>query len=158
MELWEVLAIATGAAILGDHVGYILGRVGGRPLVDAIVRRTGRAVVMAKAEAFGAKWGAPSIFFTRWLVTALGPWVNLSSGLSGYPWPKFLFWDVLGEVVWVAAYVSLGRLFADRVQDLADIVGNLGWLLLALVIAAASGYALLREFRRAAARARHARG
>jgi len=158
MGLWEVLAVASGAAILGDHIGYALGRIGGRPLVDTIVRRTGRAVAMAKAEAFSARWGAPGIFFTRWLVTALGPWVNLSSGVAGYPWPKFVFWDVLGEVVWVGAYVTLGRLFNDRVQDLAELLGNLGWLLLALVVAAASGYALVREFRRAAARARHMRG
>ena len=99
------------------------------------------------------RWGAPSIFFTRWLITGLGPWVNLSSGVASYPWLKFAFWDVLGELVWVAAYVTLGRLFSDRIQDLADLVGNVGYLLLGLVVAVASGYALLREFRRAAARA-----
>ena len=44
--------------------------------------------------------------------------------------------------------MSLGRLFSDRVQDLADLAGNLGWLLLALVVAGASGYALLHELRR----------
>lgn len=152
MELWQVLAIASGAAILGDHIGYGAGRLGGRRLADRIVRRTGRAEAMARAQAFSARWGAPGIFFTRWLVTALGPWVNLSSGVAGYPWHKFLFWDVLGEVVWVGAYVTLGRLFSDQVQDLADILSNLGWLLLALVIAGVSGYALVREFMRAAAR------
>ncbi len=151
-NLWEVVAVASGAAIIGDHIGYGLGRAGGRPLVDRIVRRTGNAQVMARAEAFSTRWGAPGIFFTRWLVTALGPWVNLSSGVAGYPWHKFLFWDVLGEVVWVGAYVTLGRLFSDQVQDLADILSNLGWLLLALFIAAVSGAALVREFLRAAAR------
>ncbi|MGE3855445.1 MAG: DedA family protein [Dehalococcoidia bacterium] len=155
-DMVEVVAIAAAAAILGDQVGYAIGRVGGRPLVDGIVRRTGRAGAMRRAEAFTERWGAPGVFFTRWLVTALGPWVNLSSGLAGFSYPKFLFWDVLGEVVWVAAYVTLGRLFSDRIQDLADLVGSVGWLLLALIVAAASGYALVREFRRAAARARRA--
>lgn len=150
----EVVAIASGAAVLGDQVGYFLGRLGGRPLVDGIVRRTGQAGALRRAEAFSARWGAPGVFFTRWLVTALGPWVNLSSGVAGFPYPKFLFWDVLGEVVWVAAYVTLGRVFSDRIQDLADLIGSIGWLLLALIVAAASGYALVREFRRAAARAR----
>lgn len=156
MELWQVLVTASSAAILGDQVGYVIGRAGGRPMADAIARRSGRPDALRRAEAFSARWGAPSIFFSRWLVTALGPWVNLSSGVAGYPYPRFLFWDVLGEVVWVAVYVTLGRLFHDRVQQLAEILGNLGWLLLALVIAAASGYALRREIRRAAGRARRA--
>ena len=149
-----MLLLATGAAILGDHVGYVVGRVGGRRAVDAIVRRTGRREAMRRAEAFITHWGAPGIFFTRWLVTALGPWVNLGSGVAVYPWPKFLFWDVVGEAVWVAAYVTLGQLFHDRVADLADLLGNIGWLLLALLLAVASGWALVHEFRRAARRAR----
>lgn len=156
MELWQVLVTATSAAILGDQVGYFAGRSGGRPMADAIARRSGRPDALQRAEAFSARWGAPSIFFSRWLITALGPWVNLSSGVARYPYPRFLFWDVLGEAVWVAVYVSLGRLFHDRVQYLAEIVGSLGWLLLALVIAGASGYALRREFRRAAGHARRA--
>lgn len=157
-DLVPVVAIASSAAIIGDQIGYFAGRLGGRPLVDAIVRRSGRAVAMRRAEVFSARWGAPSVFFTRWLITGLGPWVNLSSGVAGFPYAKFLFWDVLGEVVWVAAYVTLGRLFSDRIQDVADLVGSIGWLLLALVIAAASGWALRREFRRAATRMRRRGG
>ncbi|MFA7248202.1 MAG: DedA family protein [Dehalococcoidia bacterium] len=154
MELWRVLLLASGAAIIGDQIGYAIGRWGGRRAVDALVRRTGRATAMRRAEAFSARWGAPGIFFSRWLITALGPWVNLTSGLSGYPWLKFLFWDLVGEAVWVAAYVTLGRIFADRVQDLSDLLGSIGWLLLALVIAVASGAELAYQFRRAARRAR----
>ena len=152
MDQWQALAVAVGAVILGDQIGYLVGRVGGRRAVNAIARRSGRGEAIERAQAFSARWGAPGIFFSRWLVTALGPWVNLSSGVAGYPWHKFLFWDVLGEVVWVGAYVTLGRLFSDQVQDLADILSNLGWLLLALFIAAVSGAALVREFLRAAAR------
>lgn len=93
--------------------------------------------------------GPPGIFTSRWLVGALGSWVNLSSGIARYPWPGFLLWDVLGEVLWVVGYVSLGLLFNDRVQALADLLGSLCWLLLALLVAAA-GWTLARQFRRAA--------
>lgn len=151
------MALATGAAILGDQLGYAIGRAGGRRLVDAIVRRTGRATLMRRAEAFSARWGAPGIFFSRWLVGGLGPWINLSSGVAAYPWRRFLFWDMLGEAVWVGVYVTLGRLFSDRVQDLADLLGSIGWLLLALAVAALSGWELARQFRRAARRLRQQR-
>lgn len=154
MDQWQALAVAVGAVILGDQIGYLVGRVGGRRAVNAIARRSGRGEAIERAQAFSARWGAPGIFFSRWLVTALGPWVNLSSGVAGYPWPRFLLWGVLGEVVWVGGYITLGRLFNDRIQDLADVLGNLGWLLLALVVAGASGWALVHELRRAA-EARH---
>lgn len=157
LDLWPVLAIATVAAVAGDHLGYCIGRVGGRRAVDAIVRRTGRGVLMRRAEEFTARWGAPGIFLSRWLVGGLGPWINLSSGVARYPWRRFLFWDVLGEVVWVGLYVMLGRAFSNRVQDLADLVGSVGWLVVAVLIAAISGWALVREFRRAARRMRDRR-
>ncbi|MSQ31113.1 MAG: hypothetical protein EXR64_03680 [Dehalococcoidia bacterium] len=65
MDLWPVLLLATGAAILGDHVGYIIGRLGGRRAVDAIAHRSGGGRVMHRAEAFIVRWGAPGIFFSR---------------------------------------------------------------------------------------------
>ena len=152
-SFWQVLVVGALGAILGDHIGYVVGRRGGRQAVDAIVRRTGRGNVLHRAEAFTARWGAPGIFFSRWLVTALGPWINLSSGVARFPYRRFLVWDVLGEGVWVAVYVTLGRLFSDRVADLADLLGNLGWLLVAVVVAIASGLALQHELRRALRRA-----
>ena len=149
-ELWQVLLIALAAVVIGDHVDYGIGRVGGRRAVDSFARRIGQVEAMARAEAFSARWGAPGIFFTRWLVTALGPWVNFSSGVASYPWHRFLFWDVLGEALWVGAYVTLGRLFSDHVQYLAEIIVNLGWSLIALGLAALSGWALMHELTKAA--------
>ena len=156
LELRDVLLLSLAAVTLGDQIGYLTGRLAGRRAVDAFARRFERADAIRRAEAFSARWGAPGIFFTRWLVTALGPWINLSSGVAAYSWPKFLVWDILGESIWVLAYVSLGRLFHDRIQDLADLLTSIGWLLLALVILVASGWELTRQLRRAAERARAA--
>ena len=155
MALRDVLLVATSATILGDQFAFAIGRFGGRRLVDAIVRRSGHIALMHRAEAFSHRWGALGIFFSRWLVGALGPWVSLSSGVARYPWPRFMLWDVVGEVVWVVGYVSLGWLFSDRVEALADLLGSMGWLLLALLVAAAAGWALLWEFRHIARRVGH---
>ena len=54
-------ALAVLGAILGDHIGYVVGRRGGRQAVDAIVRRTGRGNVLHRAEAFTARWGAAQV-------------------------------------------------------------------------------------------------
>ncbi len=145
VELRDVLLLSLTAVVLGDQLGYLIGRIAGRRAVNAFSRRFEGGNAIRRAEAFTTRWGAPGIFFSRWLVTALGPWVNLSSGVTEYTWPRFLFWDILGEMVWVGLYVGLGMLFSDRVQELADLLGSVGWLLLALIVVGFTGWELVRH-------------
>jgi membrane-associated protein len=147
MKLVPVLIVASGAAILGDHIGYGLSRWGGRRLIERITRRVGGAEKVEKAEALFKRWGGAGVFFSRWLVTELGPWLNVTSGISGYPWGHFVLWDVLGEVLWVVLYVMLGYVFSDRVQYLVEILGNLAWVILAVIVALILGWKVLRYFR-----------
>ena len=88
------------------------------------------------------------MFFTRWLLTPLGPWINLASGASGYPWGKFLLWDVLGECLSVILYVTLGFVFSDRVISLDSVLGELTWAMVALVVALFLGWKLAVSLRR----------
>lgn len=144
MKLSSVLIAASGAAILGDHIGYGLSRWGGRRLVDRITRRLGGAAKIKKAEALSKRWGGAGIFFSRWLVTELGPWLNVTSGITAYPWRHFVVWDVLGEVLWVFLYVMLGYKFSDRVQYLVEILGNLAWVILGILIAIILGWKIVK--------------
>ena len=147
MKLLPVIIAASLAAILGDQIGYGLSRWGGRRLINRLTRRLGGEEKIKKAEALTKKWGGPGIFFSRWLVTELGPWLNVTSGVAGYPWRRFIFWDVLGEVLWVVLYVMLGYLFSDRVQYIAEILGNLAWAILALIVATILGWKVFRYLR-----------
>jgi membrane protein DedA with SNARE-associated domain len=147
MGLWPVLIVCSAGAIVGDNIGYGLGRWGGRKLVRRITNRFGGADMIKRAEAFTKRRGGVAIFLSRWLVTPLGPWLNLTSGITGYPWPRFLFWDVLGELLWVVLYVSLGNIFSDRVGALADLLGNLTWVIVGLIAAAILGWKLIQYFR-----------
>jgi membrane-associated protein len=147
MSLLPVILAGSLAAILGDQIGYGLSRWGGRRLVIRISRRIGGETKIKKAEALSKKWGGSGIFFSRWLVTQLGPWLNVTSGIAGYPWRRFIFWDVLGEVLWVVLYVMLGYIFSDRVQYISEILGNLAWAILALIVAIILGWKLFRYFR-----------
>ena len=142
MSLLPVILTGSLAAILGDQIGYGLSRWGGRRVINRLTRRFGGATKIRKAEALSKKWGGSGIFFSRWLVTGLGPWLNVASGIAGYPWRRFVFWDVLGEVLWVVLYVMLGYIFSDRVQYIAEILGNLGWASLALIAAIILGWKL----------------
>lgn len=54
---------------------------------------------------------------------------------------------MLGEVLWVVLYVMLGRIFSDRVQELMDLLGNLGWVNLGLVVAVVLGWKTVQYLR-----------
>lgn len=147
MKLWQVIAVASVAAVLGDQIAYGLSRWGGRRLVSRLSRKIGADEKIKQAEALTKRWSGAGIFFSRWLVTALGPWVNVASGIAGYPWRRFLIWDVLGEVLWVSLYVGIGYAFSNRVQAIAEILGNFTWVVLGLILTAILGWQLVGYLR-----------
>jgi len=151
MSLWGAIGAAGAGSILGDQAGYAIGRWGGPALVQKLWHRFGRGVELEAVEAKAKAWGGPGIFVTRWILGALGPWVNLASGTAGYPWPRFLMWDALGELTGAAVYISLGRFFSDRVIALSEILGDLTWAIAALLAALFLGWRLWRYLRRAPA-------
>lgn len=147
LSFWEVISFAIGAAVLGDQIGYGLGRWGGPRLLERIGRWTGGAERLEQARATTLRWGGLGIFLSRWLLTPVGPALNLTSGMTSYPWLPFLGLDLLGEIVWVVGYVKAGQLFSDRVQALSDLLGNLSWVILGLVAIAVLAWLLVRQLR-----------
>jgi membrane protein DedA with SNARE-associated domain len=147
MKLWQVLVVGSAGVILGDQIGYCLGHWGGRRLVRRLTNKVGGADKIKRAEAFSERWGGAGVFFSRWLVGPLGPWINLSSGITAYPWPRFFLWDVLGEALWVVLYVMLGKIFSDRAQGLAELLGNLTWVIVGFIAATILGWKLFQYFR-----------
>lgn len=146
-DLWLVLGLASTAAITGDHIGYFIGRRGGRHLVLRLTRWAGGAARLHQAEAATRRWGGPGIFLSRWLFTPVGPAINLTSGIALYPLLYFTLFDVAGEVLWVCIYVTLGRLFSDRVQAMNNLLGDATWAILGLLAVLLIGWKLLQSFR-----------
>ena len=147
MKLWQVIAVASVAAVLGDQIAYGLSRWGGRRLINRLSRKIGGEAKIKQAEALTKRWSGAGIFLSRWLITALGPWVNVASGIAAYPWRRFLLWDVLGEVLWVILYVGIGYAFSNRVQAIAEILGNLAWVIAGLIVTVILGWQLVRYVR-----------
>ncbi len=133
MSLWQVIVVGSLGAIVGDQVGYLLGRRCGPRIERWLRKKRNGGKKIDQAHAFIERWGAMGIFFSRWLITPLGPWVNLTSGMTNYRWRHFLLWDVVGETLWVVLYVLLGKFFSGSVQALADVLGNLVWVLVGLL-------------------------
>ena len=151
MNLWWAIGAAAAGSVLGDLCGYAIGRWGGPAIVARLSGLLGNRVDLQAMEAKVKAWGGPGIFLTRWLLSPLGPWINLASGTAGYPWRRFLFWDILGEITGAAVFISLGRFFSDRVMSLYAVLGDLTWAIAALLLAIILGYQLFTYLRRARA-------
>lgn len=147
MSLWPTLALAAGGAIIGDNIGYALGRWGGRRVSKRLGTLFGGAERLESAERWLSRWGGAGIFLSRWLFTPLGPVINITSGLTDYSWPRFLFYDLIGEVLWVVLYVMLGRLFSDSVQAMSEVVGDLTWAIIGLLFVVVLGWKLVQYLR-----------
>jgi membrane-associated protein len=147
MSLWPTLGLAAAGAIIGDNIGYSIGRWGGGRVRGRLACIVGGEEKLKKVESWLRRWEGAGVFFSRWLLTPLGPVVNLTSGLTTYSWPRFFFYDVVGEVLWVSLYVMLGRFFSDRVQEMSELLGDFVWMIIGLIFAIALGLSLLKYFR-----------
>ncbi|MFD2175358.1 DedA family protein [Rhodobacter lacus] len=147
LSLLAVGSAAFGGALAGDQVGFFLGRRAGHLLPQP---GTKRGALIATALENLARHGAVAVFLSRWLFAALGPWVNIAAGASGYSHRRFTLADIAGEVVWVLGYVGLGMVFGSNLDAAEDLAGNTLGLMATGAVAIGLGLWLLRTLRRPA--------
>lgn len=117
---------ALAGAVAGDQTGYAAGRLGGAGLVGRLGQK---AQPVARARDLLSDKGGVAVFLSRWLFSALGPYVNVAAGAAGQPWVRFTLWGVAGEAVWVGLYVGLGYVFTGNLQAAADMAADMLGLL-----------------------------
>ncbi|MEO3824926.1 DedA family protein [Actinomadura sp. B10D3] len=138
LSLWVLLAIAVGAAVAGDSVGYEVGRRYGPRLLDVKIMRKHRAKV-AGAQDLIRRRGAFAVFIGRFtaLLRALMPAL---AGSSRLPYPTFLLFNVIGGVTWVVTF-TLGGFFAGAAFEHAAKLAGRG-LAIGLAVAAVVAFAV----------------
>jgi membrane protein DedA with SNARE-associated domain len=103
-----VIAIAATAAIVGDNVGFLLGRRFGRRLMERPGRTVARRqVALARGEQLFDRHGAKAVFLGRW-VALLRIWAAWLAGIAGMRWRSFLLWNALGGIGWAVFFGLLG--------------------------------------------------
>ena len=135
LQIPVVIALAAVAAIVGDNIGYALGRAGARSLLlVAGPFAAGRAAVLARGEAFFTRHGRKAVFFGRWIpvLRITAAWL---AGVNHMPWKSFLFWNATGGIAWATAVGLLAYAFghaAERAIETAGLVGLVGAVLLGI--------------------------
>ncbi|EKF58680.1 DedA family protein [Agrobacterium albertimagni AOL15] len=139
-----VIAVALASAVAGDQIGYMLGRVAGQRLVPIVSREPSRRKAIERAQQEMDARGNVAVFLTRWLLSPLGPYLNLLAGASGFSWARFTLAGILGETVWVGLYTGLGAAFSESVTEIAEISGSISGFLAAGAVAAFLGWKLFQ--------------
>lgn len=124
LALWQAFLAAAAGAVAGDQLGYWSARGLGLSFLTRLRADPGRDRLLARADALMDRKGVLAVFFSRWLVSPLGPWVNLLAGSTGYPWARFTLAGVVGEAVWAGLYVGTGYGFAGNIQAANDMLGS----------------------------------
>jgi membrane-associated protein len=139
---WALGFVATGVAVAGNQVGYLIGRYAGTRI---LARRSGRVLNRAnldRASAFFTRWGFWAIVVARWV-----PWVRtfapMIAGATRMDNRRYILANALGAVCWVPTLIMLGYYGAgllDRVPWLKTALG----VGAAVFIAVGTGYGLFR--------------
>ncbi|MGW7526033.1 DedA family protein [Streptomyces sp. NPDC054783] len=141
LNIAAVIAIGVAAAVLGDNVGYLIGRTGGH----ALVLRYGKYVFLpperyAKAEEFFTRHGGKVVTVARFF-EGLRQLNGIIAGTTEMPWPRFVAFNTLGAALWVGLWAGVGYAAGNHITTIYTEVNRystylliaLGALILALV-------------------------
>ena len=117
LDIWLVIVIGVASAIVGDNLGYLLGRHFGREVLTArgpFHRR--RAQVIKVGDQFFERHGPKAVFIARWiaLIRFAAAWL---AGINHMPWRQFFFWNAIGGVTWGVTYGLVGYFAGSAAAD-----------------------------------------
>ncbi|HEV2344824.1 MAG TPA: DedA family protein [Actinocrinis sp.] len=148
VPLWAVFAAAILGAILGDSVGYEVGKKWGDALLDKAPKRFVKPVHIVQGKQLINRLGGQAVFAGRW-TAVLRALVPSLCGTAKMPYRTFLLWNAIGGVTWAAAFILIGYLAGtawDRIEGYANAAG---YVLFGALLVAAVGFALWHRRRQA---------
>jgi membrane protein DedA with SNARE-associated domain len=146
LQIELVIPIAALGAIVGDNIGYQIGRKGGRWLLERPGRfYRQRLQVLALGEPFFAKHGPKAVFFGRFLL-GLRVWASWLAGATHMRWRSFLLWNALGGICWATGIGLLAYFLGHAAGNAIETFGIYG--LVAVLVAAGGAFVAHRRHRR----------
>jgi membrane protein DedA with SNARE-associated domain len=145
LEIGWVIVLAAAGAIVGDNIGYLIGRKGGRWLLERPGRfQRQRAEVLLIGEPFFERHGPKAVFFGRFLL-GLRVWASWLAGATRMRWRSFVVWNALGGITWATAIGLIAYFLGHSASNALETFGIYG--LAAVVIAIVSFIVLHRRGR-----------
>ncbi|HEX5193951.1 MAG TPA: DedA family protein [Solirubrobacteraceae bacterium] len=147
LQIWLVIVIASASAIVGDNIGYLLGRKLGRRVLTAPGPLHHRRLrVIEAGSRFFEKHGPKAVFLGRWiaLVRFAIAWL---AGIEHMRFRTFFVYNALGGITWATAYGLVGYYLGKAAADAITHYGIYAAVVIAVLAVAWIGFALWRERR-----------
>jgi membrane protein DedA with SNARE-associated domain len=147
MDIVWLCVVASAAAILGDNVGFAIGRkVGRRVFAKPGPFHAHRLKILEHGEPFFARHGPKAVFLGRWVsgLRIASAWL---AGMNQMRWRTFLFWNALGGIAWASGIALLVYAAGDVAEKAIAIAGPVG---LGLALAGLVAFVIWRRRARAA--------
>jgi membrane protein DedA with SNARE-associated domain len=142
----EVIAVAAAAAIVGDNVGYWIGRTGGRKLLERwgpLERYSER--VLPPGERFFHKHGGKTVFIGRF-VSVLRVTAAWLAGITHMSWWRFFLWNAAGGIVWATGVSLLAYYFGKAAADAVATYGV--YAAVAIVVGGVIAFVVIRVLKK----------
>jgi membrane protein DedA with SNARE-associated domain len=122
LEIWWVIAVAIAGAVLGDNVGFAIGRYGGAKLL----LRYGHKVRLHEGRLRIGIWlfrrhGGKVVFWGRF-VAILRTYAAFLAGANHMPWERFLVFNASGGIVWAVLFGVLYYVFGGALRSLSTTI------------------------------------
>ena len=146
LKIELVIVIAAAGAIIGDNIGYVIGRNGGRWLLERPGRfHRQRLQVLETGEPFFERHGPKAVFFGRF-VLVLRVWASWLAGATRMPWHSFLVWNALGGICWATGVGLIAYFLGHSAGNAVQTFGI--WGLAAFVLGALGVFIARRRHQR----------
>jgi membrane protein DedA with SNARE-associated domain len=141
LDIVAVALVGLAAAVVGDNIGYLIGRVGGRRAVI----RWGRFVLLTpkrfqRAERFFDRHGTKIVAVARF-IEGLRQANGIVAGTIGMPWRRFLPANVVGAVLWVGVWSTIAYVTGRRIFVVYELISR--YAVYAWIAAGVVGVALI---------------
>jgi membrane protein DedA with SNARE-associated domain len=146
LKIELVILLAAAAAIVGDNIGYVIGRKGGRWLLERPGRfHRQRLQVLATGEPFFERHGPKAVFFGRFIL-GLRVWASWLAGATRMRWRSFAFWNACGGIAWATGVGLLAYFLGNSAGNVVQAFGLYG--LAAFIVAVGGAFFAHRHHRR----------
>lgn len=149
LQIWLVIVIGIASAIIGDNIGYFLGRKVGREVIEAPGPFHKRRLMLIRiGDRFFEKHGGKTVFLGRWiaLIRVAAAWL---AGINEMKFSHFFLWNAFGGITWGITFGLVGYFGGRAAGRVLSTIGVVGAIVLGVVLVLGYAYLKLRE-RRAA--------
>ena len=145
LELWIVVLLGAVCAVIGESVGFWLGRRYGVALLRRVPLANRLVGQLEDVQDLFARHGGKAVAIGRYAAVA-GAFIPFAAGVGGMRYRRFLLFDIPAIAIWAVAIGAVGYAFGENLALVDRILARFGYALLGLLVVGL-GYYLWRRRR-----------